>query len=76
MRAEGVLRLILNVALFPGMTCEITGDKYLKTVVLESGELKSFLIKVSWRLWGVGFGISFDSMRLLTHYALPLSVSS
>jgi Ran-binding protein 3 len=46
MRAEGVLRLILNIALFAGMTTEITGDKYLKFVAVEAGELKSFLIKV------------------------------
>jgi Ran-binding protein 3 len=46
MRAEGVLRLILNIALFAGMTTEITADKYLKFVAVEAGELKSFLIKV------------------------------
>jgi len=38
--------LILNIALFAGMTTEVTGDKYLKFVAVEAGELKSFLIKV------------------------------
>lgn len=45
MRAEGVLRLILNVALFAGMTLELT-DKYVKTVVMEEGKMSPIAIKV------------------------------
>ena len=47
MRAEGVLRLILNVALFPGMKVEIAQDKYVRFVALESGRLIHFAVKVS-----------------------------
>ena len=46
MRAEGVLRLILNVAMFPGMSFEVT-DKYVRTVVFEDGQSRSLLIRVS-----------------------------
>jgi Ran-binding protein 3 len=46
MRAEGVLRLILNVAMFPGMSIEVT-DKYVRTVVFEDGQSRSLLIRVS-----------------------------
>lgn len=38
MRAEGVLRLILNVRLFPGMGVELAQDKFVRFVALEGGE--------------------------------------
>lgn len=38
MRAEGVLRLILNVRLFPGMGVELAQEKFVRFVALESGE--------------------------------------
>lgn len=46
MRAEGVLRLILNVAMFPGMSIEVT-DKYVRTVVFEDGQSRSLLIRTA-----------------------------
>ncbi|PWN29445.1 hypothetical protein BDZ90DRAFT_258365 [Jaminaea rosea] len=38
MRAEGVLRLILNVRLFPGMGVELAQEKFVRFVALEGGE--------------------------------------
>ncbi|KAG0041262.1 hypothetical protein BGZ83_002079 [Gryganskiella cystojenkinii] len=46
MRADGVLRLILNVGIFPDMNVIITGDKYIRFVGVESGKPVSFLLKV------------------------------
>jgi Ran-binding protein 3 len=46
MRAEGVLRLILNVSMFPNMSFDVT-DKYVRTVVFEDGQSRSILIRVS-----------------------------
>lgn len=48
MRADGVLRLILNVSIFPDMKAIITGDKYVRFVGVEEGQPMSFLLKVSW----------------------------
>lgn len=47
MRAEGVLRLILNVALFPGMKVELAQDKFVRFVAMEDGKLQHFAIRVS-----------------------------
>lgn len=47
MRAEGVFRLILNVALFKGMKVELAQDKFVRIVALEAGKLVHFAIKVS-----------------------------
>ncbi|GJJ73409.1 Ran-binding protein 3 [Entomortierella parvispora] len=46
MRADGVLRLILNIAIFPDMKAIITGDKYVRFVGVEDGQPMSFLLKV------------------------------
>lgn len=46
MRAEGVLRLILNVSMFPKMTFELS-EKHIRTVVFEDGKAKSLAIRVS-----------------------------
>jgi len=46
MRADGVLRLILNVSIFPDMKAIITGDKYVRFVGVEEGQPMSFLLKV------------------------------
>ncbi len=51
MRAEGVLRLILNVALFAGMKSEVSGDRYVKATMFEDGQLRSFLMRVSLSCW-------------------------
>lgn len=45
MRADGVLRVILNVKLFSGMHCELEQDKFIKIVALEDGELVTFAIR-------------------------------
>lgn len=47
MRADGVLRVILNVPLFAGMSCELAQDKFVRIVALEEGKLVHFAIKVS-----------------------------
>lgn len=47
MRADGVFRVILNVALFAGMSLELAQDKFVRIVALENGELVHFAIKVS-----------------------------
>ncbi|CAO1627913.1 unnamed protein product [Parajaminaea phylloscopi] len=47
MRAEGVLRLILNVALFSGMSVESAQDKFIRFVAMEDGKLQHFAVRVS-----------------------------
>lgn len=47
MRAEGVLRLILNVALFSGMKVELAQDKFVRFVAVEEGALVHFALRVS-----------------------------
>lgn len=54
MRAEGVLRLILNVSLFPGMQVELAQDKFVRFVGLEDGQLIHFALKVSNPAAGTG----------------------
>ncbi|KAG0228771.1 hypothetical protein BGX31_006449 [Mortierella sp. GBA43] len=46
MRTDGVLRLILNIAIFPTMNMVITGDKYVRFIGIEEGKPISFLLKV------------------------------
>ncbi|KAF9962033.1 hypothetical protein BGZ72_000100 [Mortierella alpina] len=46
MRTDGVLRLILNVAIFPDMNVVITGDKYIRFIGIEDGKPIPFLLKV------------------------------
>ncbi|KAG0320449.1 hypothetical protein BGZ97_000161 [Linnemannia gamsii] len=46
MRTDGVLRLILNVSIFPEMNVTITGDKYICFMGIEGGAPLSFLLKV------------------------------
>lgn len=46
MRAEGVLRLILNVSLYVGMTCMEDG-KHVRTTVFEDGERRFVTFRVS-----------------------------
>lgn len=47
MRAEGVLRLILNVNLFEGMKINVEQDKFVRFVAMEGGQLVHFALKVS-----------------------------
>ncbi|KAF9404133.1 hypothetical protein BGZ94_004344, partial [Podila epigama] len=46
MRTDGVLRLILNVAVFENMNVMITGEKYIRFVGIEGGKPVLFLLKV------------------------------
>ncbi|KAF9985599.1 hypothetical protein BGZ75_002746 [Mortierella antarctica] len=46
MRTDGVLRLILNVAIFPDMNVVITGEKYVRFIGIEEGKPIPFLLKV------------------------------
>ncbi|KAF9183043.1 hypothetical protein BGZ50_004457 [Haplosporangium sp. Z 11] len=46
MRTDGVLRLILNVAIFPDMNAVITGEKYIRFIGIEDGKPIPFLLKV------------------------------
>jgi hypothetical protein len=46
MRAEGVLRLILNVSLYVGMTCMEDG-KHVRMTVFENGEKRFVTFRVS-----------------------------
>ncbi len=45
MRADGVLRVILNVKLFAGMSCQVAQDRFAKLVALEDGKPVHFAIK-------------------------------
>ncbi|KAF9292045.1 hypothetical protein BGZ68_000613 [Mortierella alpina] len=46
MRTDGVLRLILNVAIFPDMNVVVTGEKYVRFIGIEDGKPIPFLLKV------------------------------
>lgn len=46
MRADGVLRVILNVNLFAGMSCDVAQDKFVKLVAVEDGKPVNFAIRV------------------------------
>ncbi|KAG0378148.1 hypothetical protein BGX24_004613 [Mortierella sp. AD032] len=46
MRTDGVLRLILNITIFPEMNISISGDKYIYFMGIEEGKPISFLLKV------------------------------
>ena len=46
MRAEGVLRLILNVSLYVGITC-LEDGKHIRMTVFEDGEVKHITFRVS-----------------------------
>lgn len=45
MRAEGVLRLILNVSLYAGQTC-LEDGKHVRTTVFEEGERRFVTFRV------------------------------
>lgn len=47
MRAEGVLRLLLNMPLYPGLICELGPDpKFIKVAEITSRERKLHAVKV------------------------------
>lgn len=47
MRMDGVLRVILNVALFKNMTCVLVQEKFIRFIASETpGKLTTFLLKV------------------------------
>lgn len=45
MRADGVLRVILNASLYVGMTC-LEDGKHVRTTVFEGGERRFITIRV------------------------------
>ena len=45
MRLDAVLKLILNVKLFPGMQCNLEQDRLKRVVAMESDGLSHFAIK-------------------------------
>ncbi|RHZ80815.1 hypothetical protein Glove_132g297 [Diversispora epigaea] len=47
MRADNVLRVILNVALFPGMHVERSQEKFVRLLAFEGGQLVHLAIKLS-----------------------------
>lgn len=47
MRSEAVLRLILNVSLFPGMSVTLAQDKFVRLSAFEDEKLKHFTIRVA-----------------------------
>jgi Ran-binding protein 3 len=46
MRADGVLRLILNVSLYAGMNC-LEDGKHVRMTVFEEGERRLITLRVS-----------------------------
>jgi Ran-binding protein 3 len=50
MRAEGVLRLILNVSLYVGMTC-LEDGKHVRMTVFEDSERRLITFRVSSPVW-------------------------
>ncbi len=46
MRADGVLRVILNVSLFKGMKCELQ-EKFVRIIAFEDGKPVPYAIRVS-----------------------------
>ncbi|CAD6889883.1 unnamed protein product [Tilletia caries] len=46
MRTEGVLRLILNVILFPGMSVELAQEKFVRFVAFEDDKLVHFAVRM------------------------------
>lgn len=58
MRSDAVLRVILNVPLFPGMQCDLEQEKFLRLVALEDGALVHLAIKLA---------NATDAQTLLTH---------
>ena len=62
MRAEGVLRLLLNMALYPGLICELGPDpKFVKVAEITPNERKFHAIKVG--------RSSQQIMRLMADYS-------
>lgn len=47
MRSDAVLRVILNVKLFPGMQCQIEQERFLRFVAMEEEGLVHFVAKLA-----------------------------
>ena len=67
MRLDAVLKLILNVKLFPGMQCHLDQERFLRVVAMESDGLTHFLLK---------FGNAADAHAFLTHLQEHIPASS
>ena len=59
MRAEGVLRVVLNVQLFPGMKCGHEQDVFIRFVAMEKSGLVHLALKV--RICANKFGNSDEA---------------
>lgn len=46
MRADATHRLLLNATLFSKFEVEITGDKYVRFVIIEGAETISYMLRV------------------------------
>lgn len=62
MRAEGVLRLVLNVSLYVGMTC-LEDGKHVRMTVFEDNERRLITLRVGLSVFPF---LSLDSIRQLT----------
>ena len=67
MRLDAVLKLILNVKLFPGMQCHLDQERFLRVVAMESDGLTHFLLK---------FGNAADAHTFLSHLQEHIPASS
>ena len=67
MRLDAVLKLILNVKLFPGMQCHLDQERFLRVVAMESDGLTHFLLK---------FGNAADAHAFVTHLQEHIPASS
>lgn len=67
MRLDAVLKLILNVKLFPGMQCHLDQERFLRVVAMESDGLTHLLLK---------FGNAADAHTFLSHLQEHIPASS
>jgi len=50
MRADGSLRLLLNVRLFSGMSCEVIQDRSIRVIAWDSDHNSiRFVVRVRWK---------------------------
>jgi Ran-binding protein 3 len=45
MRSDGVLKVLLNCYLLPGMTC-LVSDKFVRFIAIEEGKLLTYVFKL------------------------------
>lgn len=47
MRSDAVLRVILNVQLFPGMQCDLDQERFIRIAAMEEGGLSHLALKLA-----------------------------